>query len=73
MEESQDKIREKRKRWLKRQSIIEKVKNFFIGIVAVIFMIGMAFTLISGCFGTFFKSSDESQDDYEEFFHSRTP
>jgi hypothetical protein len=38
-----------------------------------IFWIAVAVTFLGGCLGTFIKSSDDPQDDYEEYFHSNTP
>jgi hypothetical protein len=73
MNKSEGDIREKRKKQLKRQTIIDKIKGFFIWIVAVFFFFGVAVTFIQGCFGTFIKSADEPQDDYEEYIHSKTP
>ena len=73
MKDEINKIREKRKRQLKRQAQIDKVKGYLMWIVAAIFWIGVAFTFIGGCIGTFFKSADEPQDDYEEYIHSTIP
>jgi hypothetical protein len=49
------------------------LEKLFIWILAGIFWIGVAVTFIGGCFGTFIKSSDEPQDDYEEYIHSTIP
>lgn len=42
-------------------------------IVVGVFWIAVAFTFLGGCIGTFFKSADEPQDDYEEYIHSTIP
>ena len=68
-----NKIREKRKKQLKRRAKTDKVKGLLVWIVAVFFFFGVAVTFIQGCFGTFIKSADEPQDDYEEYIHSKTP
>jgi D-alanyl-lipoteichoic acid acyltransferase DltB (MBOAT superfamily) len=72
-EDNIEEIREKRKRQLKRQAIIDKIKGYFIRIIVAVFWFGVAVTLVKGCFGTFIKSADEPQDDYEEYIHSKTP
>ena len=42
-------------------------------LIIAVFWIGVAVTFIGGCFGTFFKSADDPQDDYEEYIHSTIP
>lgn len=42
-------------------------------IIVGIFWIAVVLTFIGGCFGTFFKSAEDSQDDYEEYIHSTIP
>ena len=68
-----DNIREKRKKQLRKWAVIDKVKGFFVWIIAAVFWIGVVITFIGGCLGTFIKSSDEPQDDYEEYIHSIIP
>lgn len=51
-------------------SVVKKA-GFYI--VVGVFWIAVAFTFLGGCIGTFFKSADEPQDDYEEYFHSTIP
>ena len=53
--------------------MVKRLKKIGFYIVVGVFWAAVAVTVIGGCFGTFFKSSDEPQDDYEEYFHSRTP
>jgi hypothetical protein len=43
-----DEIRERRKRQLKRQAVIDKIKSVFAWIIAVIFGIGVFFTFLGG-------------------------
>ena len=73
MKKDESDIREKRKKQLKRQAIIDKIKGLFICVIVVVFWIGIVVAFAQGCFGTFFKSADEPQDDYEEYIHSKTP
>jgi hypothetical protein len=73
MNKSESDIREKRKKQLKRRVQIDKSKGIFIWIIAVVFWLGIVVTFAKGCFGTFIKSADEQQDDYEEYIHSKTP
>ena len=73
MEEDFEAIRDKRKAQLRRQAKIEKVKKWLIWIVAVVFWLAMAYTFLGSCIGTFIKSSDEPQEDYEEYFQNNIP
>lgn len=54
-------------RWFK---ILKKVGTY---IIIGIFWIAIAFTFLSGLIGTFIKSADDPQDDYEEYVHSNVP
>lgn len=73
MNKSESDIREKRKRQLKRRAKIDKVKGIFIWIIVVVFWLGIVVAFAKGCLGTFYKSANEPQDDYEEYIHSKTP
>lgn len=67
-----DEIREKRKRQLKRQAVIDKIKNVFAWIIAVIFGIGVAYTFLGDLIGTFFHSTNQ-EPTYEEHFLDKVP
>lgn len=73
MKKDINEIREERKRKLTRLAKKEKVKGYFIWIIVAVFWFGVVVTFTRGCFGTFFKSANEPQDDYEEYIHSNTP
>ena len=51
----------------------ERLKKCGRWLIIAVFWIGVAVTFIGGCFGTFFKSADDPQDDYEEYIHSTIP
>lgn len=51
----------------------DKIHKIIIYVVVGLFWIAVAFTFFGGCLGTFIKSSDEPQDDYEEYIHSTIP
>jgi hypothetical protein len=51
----------------------ELLKKWCIWILVVLFWFGVAVTFIGGFIGTFFKSTDKPQDDYEEYIHSTIP
>ena len=53
--------------------IKEVVKKVWFYIVIGVFWIAVAVTFIGGCVGTFIKSSDVPQDDYEEYVHDNIP
>ena len=53
--------------------IIEIVKRILTYILVAIFWIGLVVTFVGGCFGTFFKSADDPNDDYEEYIHGTIP
>lgn len=55
---------------MKVSKIIKKI-GFWIVVGA--FWIAVAFTFLGGCIGTFIKSSDDPQDDYEEYVHDNIP
>lgn len=67
-----DEIREKRKKQLKRQAVIDKIKSVFAWIIAVIFGIGVFFTFLEGLIGTFIHSTDQ-EPTYEEHFLDKVP
>lgn len=50
-----------------------RLKKWGTWIVIAVFWIGVAVTFIGGCVGIFLKSSDEPQEDYEEYIHSNVP
>lgn len=52
---------------------VKILKKIALYLVVGVFWIGVVFTFLGGCIGTFIKSSDEPQDDYEEYFHSTVP
>lgn len=52
---------------------VKILKKITFNLVVGVFWIGVVFTFLGGCIGTFIKSSDEPQDDYEEYFHSTVP
>ena len=54
-------------------SIIPNIKKAGLYIIIGVFWISVVVTVIVGCFGTFFKSSDEPNDDYEEYFQNKIP
>lgn len=53
--------------------IIPNIKKAVFYLIVGVFWISVALTFVGGCFGTFIKSSDEANDDYEEYFHNKTP
>ena len=53
--------------------IARKIKKIGFYIVIAVFWLAVAVTFIGGCVGTFLKSSDEPQEDYEEYFHNNIP
>ena len=53
--------------------IKEVIKKFGFWIVVGVFWIAVAFTVIGSVFSMFFKTSDNSQDDYEEYFQNNLP
>lgn len=53
--------------------IIQLIKKIGFYIIVAVFWLAVAVTFIGGCFGTFFKSTDDPQDDYEEYIHSNVP
>ena len=52
---------------------VKFLKKIAFYLVVGVFWIGVAFTFFGGCIGTFIKSSDDPQDDYEEHIHSIIP
>ena len=56
-----------------KMKVLPHIKRIFIYIIIGVFWISVIFTVLSGCFGMFFKSSDEANDDYEEYFHNNLP
>lgn len=68
-----DEIREKRKAQLKRQAQYDKAKKWVIWIVVAVFWLAVAYTFLGGCVGTFLKSANDPQDDYEEYVHGNLP
>ena len=38
-------------------------------VVIALFWIGTIITFVAGCFGTFFESSDNPSEDYEEYIN----
>ena len=67
-----DEIRERRKRQLKRQAVIDKIKNVFAWIIAVIFGIGVAYTFLEDLIGIFIHSTNQ-EPTYEEHFLDKVP
>jgi hypothetical protein len=55
---------------MKLQDVLKKT---WLYIVVGVFWIAVTITFIGGCVGTFFKSADEPNDDYEEYIHSTLP
>ena len=52
------------------KSVIKKI-GFYV--VVGIFWISVAFTVIGSVFSMFFKSTDDPQEDYEEYFQNKVP
>ena len=67
-----DEIREKRKKQLKSQAVIDKIKGVFAWIIAVIFGIGVAYTFLEDLIGTFIHSTNQ-EPTYEEHFLDKVP
>ena len=53
--------------------IIPTIKRIGRYIIIGLFWIAIAVTFISGCFGTFFKSANDKNDDFEEYIHGNIP
>lgn len=53
--------------------IFQQIKKAGFYILIGIFWIAVAFTFLGGCLNTFFKSSDNPKEDYEEYFHDNIP
>jgi hypothetical protein len=51
----------------------ERIKKVLTYVLVGVFWIAVAFTMLGGCVSTFFKSSGDPQDDYEEHIHSIVP
>ena len=51
----------------------DKIKRVGVYVIVAVFWIAVAFTFLGGCFGTFFKSSSDQNDDYEEYFQENIP
>lgn len=49
------------------------IKRAVVYVLVGVFWIAVAFTFLGGCIGTFFKSADDPQDDYEEYIHGTIP
>jgi len=50
-----------------------KIKKTAVFILTCIFWIAVAITMFGGLINTFVKSSDDPQDDYEEYIQSIIP